>query len=112
MYKEISALRELVGKLAWLAHNMRPDLCYGAVYLQRRANKATVADVLYANKLVEKGKARKNEIHFVRVGDINELVVYGPGNASYTAGEGKSSALRGQFVIPGTANRPVVSSLF
>ena len=35
MYKEISALRELVGKLAWLAHNMRPDLCYGAVYLQK-----------------------------------------------------------------------------
>ena len=34
-YKEISALRELVGKLAWLAHNMRPDLCYGAVYLQK-----------------------------------------------------------------------------
>ena len=45
-YKEISALRELVGKLAWLAHNMRPDICYGAVYLQKRVSKATVADVL------------------------------------------------------------------
>ena len=34
------------------------------------------------------------------------------GDASYTAGEGKSSALGGQFVILGTAKRPVVSSLF
>ena len=44
-----------------------------------------MADVLYTNKLVEKGKSRKNEIHFVRVGDIDELVVYRFGDASYTA---------------------------
>ena len=69
-------------------------------------------NVLYASKLVEKGKAKQNEIHFVCVGNINELVVDGLGDPSYTVGEGKSSALGGQFVILGTANRPLVSSLF
>ena len=111
-YKEISALRELVGKLAWLAQNIRPDMCYGAVYLQKRVSSATVADVLYANKLVEKGKAKKNEMHFVRVGNKDDLVMYGLGDASYTAGEGKNSALGGQFVILGTEKKPEVSSLF
>ena len=45
------------------------------------------------------------------MGDKDELVMYGLGDVSYTAGEGKSSALGGQFVLLGTAKRPVVSSV-
>ena len=84
---------------------MRPDLSYGAVCLQKKVNSATVEEILYANKLVEKVKAQKNKIHFVNVGDINKLVIYGLGDASYTAGKENNSAIGGQFIVLGTMTK-------
>ena len=57
-----------------------------------------ITDILYAYKLVDKAKNRKNKIYFVKVGTPEDLVVYGLGDASYTAGQGKNSAIGGQFI--------------
>ena len=110
-YRENCDLRENIGKLAWLADNVRMDLSYGALYLQKRANTSTVQDIRYANKQIDKAKQKKNKIHFVRVGKLEDLVVYGLGDAAYTAGQAKNSAIGGQMVVLGTRHSNTVSSL-
>ena len=58
--------------------------------------------MMYANKLMERAKVRKNEIHFLKVGEIDKQVVYGLCDACYTAGGGKNSTIGSQFIILGT----------
>ena len=111
-YRENCDLRELIGKIAWLSQNLRPDLSYGTLSLQKRVNNSTISDIRYVNKLVDKSKNRKNKIHFVKVGKPEDLVVFGLGDASYTAGQGKNSAIKGKFILIGTKHTNKVSSLF
>jgi hypothetical protein len=50
---EISQLRSVVGSLAWVARESRPDIAYRTSRLQSRCAKATVADLRECNKVVE-----------------------------------------------------------
>ena len=110
-YQENSDLRGNIGKLGWLAANVRPNLSYGALLLQKKVNNSTIKDIRYANKQIDKAKQRRNKIHYVCVGRLEELVVYGIGDASFTAGQGKNSAIGGQWVLLGTKYSTTLSNL-
>ena len=110
-YQENSDLRGAIGKLGWLAANVRPDLSFAALRLQKTVNNSTVKDIKYANKQIERAKQRRNKIRYVCVGQLEDLVVYGIGDASFTAGQGKQSAIGGQWVVLGTKNSTKVSNL-
>jgi hypothetical protein len=62
---EISQLRSVVGSLAWVSRQCRPDLSYGVSKLQSICTKARVLDLGMANKLVREGAARSDTgLHF------------------------------------------------
>ena len=53
---ERSQLRSVVGGLAWVARQARPDLSYKVSKLQSRCNCATIKDLIYANEAVQEAK--------------------------------------------------------
>ena len=55
---ERGALRACVGRIAWLARNTRPDLCFGLQQIQQNVERATVTDLLAVNTLI--GRALKD----------------------------------------------------
>ena len=54
--KEIQALRGLIGSLQYAASNTRPDLSRRLSLLQAKIPRATVGDLLIANRLLEDAK--------------------------------------------------------
>jgi hypothetical protein len=62
---EISQLRSVVGSLAWVSRQCRPDLSYGVSKLQSVCAKARVEDLALANKLVRDGATGSDTgLHF------------------------------------------------
>lgn len=59
--KEIEDLRSAVGSLAWIARQCRPDLLYRVSRLQSLTNKATVDELVEANKVMNYAR---NTAHF------------------------------------------------
>ena len=51
---ELRDLRALLGKLNWIARQTRPDLTFDICSVSVNIKKATVKDILYANKIVQK----------------------------------------------------------
>ena len=50
---EIAQLRSVVGSLAWVARQCRPQLSYGVNKLQSVCGTATLDDLRFANKLLQ-----------------------------------------------------------
>ena len=57
---EKAQLRSVVGSLAWIARQARPDLSYKVSKLQSRCNRATMKDLVYANQAVDEAKEHSN----------------------------------------------------
>ena len=53
---ETAQLRSVVGSLAWVARECRPQLTYGVNKLQSVCGTATLDDLRSANKLLQEGK--------------------------------------------------------
>ena len=53
---EIAQLRSVVGSLAWVARQCRPQLSYGVNKLQSACATATLDDLRFANKLLKEDK--------------------------------------------------------
>ena len=47
-------LRDVIGAASWLLGNTRPDIATATAFLQQRVQKATVNDLIEANRLVAK----------------------------------------------------------
>ena len=58
---EKAQLRSVVGSLAWIARQARPDLSYKVSKLQSKCNHATMKDLVYANPAVEEAKEHSNQ---------------------------------------------------
>ena len=58
---EKAQLRSVVGSLAWIARQARPDLSYKVPKLQSKCNHATMKELVYANQAVEKAKEHSNQ---------------------------------------------------
>ena len=80
---ELKEYRKYTGKLSWLAQGTRPDLSYSALYLSKKNNSATIADLRNINRIVEKVKKEENEIFYRKLGNREDLQVIGIMDASY-----------------------------
>ena len=62
--QELEEFRALVGQLNWLSTQTRPDVAYDVCELSTVVSKATVDDVIRANKVVKKVKQRNVTLQF------------------------------------------------
>ena len=58
---EITQLRSVVGSLAWVARQCRPQLSYGVNKLQSVCGTATLDDLKFANKLLQEAKESSDD---------------------------------------------------
>ena len=65
---EIAQLRSVVGSLAWVARQCRPQLSYGVNKLQSVCGTATLDDLRFANKLLQKAKESSDDGLFFKSG--------------------------------------------
>ena len=57
-YKET---QKMMGKIAWLANSIRPDLAYTALLMLKTNNAATISDLRDINRTLKKVKERGTE---------------------------------------------------
>ena len=106
---DMKVLRKTTGKIAWLATNCRPDLCFNALKLSMKGKEANIEDLKYANHAIKKAKSKTSKVSY-RIGSgFGNIVVYGLGDASYKAGE---KAVGGQFILLGTREGRSVLPIF
>ena len=84
---EMKLYRKMTGKLTWLANSTRPDLCYLALRMSKRNQEATISDLRDINRILKKVRERKSFIKFEHLGDVDDLVIIGVGDASYKQDE-------------------------
>ena len=77
---ERSQLRSVVGSLAWITRQTRPDVSYKVSKLRPRCNCATIRDLIYANATIEEAKQHASQgIHFtcptILTGRMNCILV-------------------------------------
>ena len=65
---EIAQLRSVVGSLAWVARQSRPELSYGVNKLQSVCGTATLDDLRFANKLLQEAKESSDDRLFFKSG--------------------------------------------
>ena len=80
---EMKMFRKYVGKVLWLAENVRPDLAYMALEMSQKIKGATLKDLKMVNFVVERINERDNKVVYKKVGDRHDLVVKTISDASY-----------------------------
>ena len=65
---EVAQLRSVVGSLAWVARQCRPQLSYGVNKLQSVCGTATLDDLRFANKLLQEAKDSSDDGLFFKNG--------------------------------------------
>ena len=65
---EIAQLRSVIGSLAWVARQCRPQLSYGVNKLQSVCGTATLDDLRFANKLLQEAKESSDDGLFFKSG--------------------------------------------
>ena len=75
--------RKVTGKIAWLANSTRPDLCYQALQMSKKNQGATVSDLIDINQVLKQVHEKESKIKYRHLGDKDDLVVIGLGDASY-----------------------------
>merc|ERR1712115_289252 len=92
---ELKEYRKYTGKLSWLAQGTRPDLSYSALYLSKKNNSATIADLRNINRIVEKVKKEENKIFYRKLGNREDLQIIGIVDASYKS---DNSSIAGMII--------------
>ena len=86
---EQSQFRAICGQLNWVASQLRPDLSFEVCRLSTSLNKATIDDLLHANKTVRKCKQRSVCLKFPQLQKPFHLVAFC--DASYANLKDRSS---------------------
>ena len=73
--QERTSLRQLVGRVRWVADQTRPDISYDELELSMITNKATVSDLFKANKMMKKILADRITLTYQRIGAIKDLKI-------------------------------------
>ena len=73
---EQSQFRAICGQLNWVASQLRPDLSFEVCRLSTSLNKATIDDLLHANKTVRKCKQRSVCLKFPQLQKPFHLVAF------------------------------------
>eukprot|EP00435_Cladocopium_sp_Y103_P025468 s968_g6.t1 len=96
--KEVQELRALCGSLQYAAVHSRPDIATKVAYIQKAIPKATVSDLMEANKVLREAKEFSHTSLFVRPLPFRELTFASFGDASF-ASESNLKAQQGLFVM-------------
>lgn len=80
--QEMKVYRKYAGKIGWLAANTRPDLSITALLMPMKNNDAKI-DLKRVNHVVRRVHSKPNKVMFSRVGNKDDFVVFGLGDASY-----------------------------
>ena len=70
--EEKTSYRSAVGQLNWVAEISRPDISFSVCEASTKFKQATVADVLYVNKIIKNLKNSKNAINFPQL-NLNNI---------------------------------------
>ena len=81
--EEMKLYRKMTGKIAWLANSTRPDLCYQALQMSKKNQEATISDLRDINRIIKQVHSRESKIKYAHIGNREDLVVIGLGDASY-----------------------------
>ena len=76
-----SEYRSIVRKLSALSYTTRPDLCYDVKLLSHRVGNAMKEDFICARKIMSKAKSMPTMIKFADIGDKQNCVLIGHGDA-------------------------------
>ena len=75
---------------------MRPDLSYTALQMSKKNTNITIADLQDVNRILKKVRERDSHLRFGKIGEREELIVVGIGDASFKIEE---KALGGVFLF-------------
>eukprot|EP00435_Cladocopium_sp_Y103_P067582 s130_g30.t1 len=100
---EVQSLRALCGSLQYAAVHSRPDIATKVAYIQKCIPKATVNDLLEANKVLKESKEFAHTSLFIRPLPFRELTFASFGDASF-ASESNLKAQQGLFVMACTSD--------
>ena len=101
--KEISKLRGITGSMNWLVGASRPDLAAANAILQQRTSKATVQELIDANKLIGEARDHSHVNITIRPIPTNDISILVTADASWGTDEDLSS--QGAFMICTTEKR-------
>ena len=95
--EELEQFRTLVGQLGWIAGQTRPDLSLETCFLSSRGAKASVEDLLKANKLLDKAKREAVTLNFGLSCQPEEFRIIAYNDASF--GNLPDGGSQGGFII-------------
>ena len=81
--EEKTSYRSAVGQLNWVAEISRPDISFSVCEASTKFKQATVADVLYVNKIIKNVKNFKNAINLPQL-NLNKIKLQLFTDASFT----------------------------
>ena len=76
-------LRSLIGQLAWVANQTRPDVAFEVCQLSVNFKNANVGEVVKANKCVKKLKSEEVYLKFTNLGDMKKAKLVSYTDASF-----------------------------
>ena len=106
---EVNFFRKFMGKLNWLAANVRPDLAIYALELAKRQKKATIKDLREINRVLKKVREKKSKVVFTRIREKEELSVIGVNDASYHYDD---RSVAGEMIMMGNQKNGKVTPLY
>ena len=96
---ELKVYRKYTGKIGWLAASTRPDLSITALQMSMKNNEAKIRDLKQINHVVKRIKDKPNQVVFSKVGEKDDLVVFGLGDASYRC---DAKSIGGNLILLGS----------
>ena len=100
---EIRSLRGIIGQIQWVASQTRPDLSYDSLDLSVERNKATLATLKRARKVVKKLKSCSSFLNVKPVGQNVKLCVF-PDAGFCNLSDGVSSTQGFVIILEGSKN--------
>ena len=98
--KEVSQLRAITGAINWAVTSSRPDLAAANAVLQQRVSKATVADLIEANKLIAEARDHAKMTVKIQPMEWSRFAIVAPSDSSWGSEQDLSS--QGAYMICAT----------
>ena len=81
--EETAQLQTVIGQLSWLANQTRPDIAFDVCQLSAWKKKATVKQVIHANKTIKKIKSSDVFLKYPNIKDIENAKILVYSDASF-----------------------------